>query len=91
MWQAFRDRDYLRWRRKRRLVHFLLTIVTLVLLSPMIALHQIFQIRSVFGFIFMAGCVLCLLTIYRALGLTGRPYVPPGDDDSRQPPASSSH
>lgn len=63
-------------------MHFLLTIVTLVLLSPIIALYQVFQIRSVFGFVFMACCVLCLLAIYRALGLIGRPYVPPAYDDS---------
>lgn len=82
MWQNSLDRDYIRWRRKRRLTHFLLTIVTLVLLSPIIALYQIFQIRSMFGFVFMACCVLGLLAIYRALGLIGRPYVPPAYDDS---------
>ncbi len=53
MWQAFPDRDYLRWRRKRRLTHFLLTIVTLVMLSPILALYQVFQIRSALGFILL--------------------------------------
>jgi hypothetical protein len=84
MWEQFRDRDYIRWRRKRRLVQFVLTIVTLVLLSPLLALYQYFQIRSAFGFVFIAGCVLSLLAIYRALGLLGRPYVPPAYEEPEQ-------
>ena len=80
IWQNFRDRDYLRWRRKRLLVRFLLIVVSMVLMSPVLALYGYFQIRSTLGFIFLAGCVLFLLAIYRALGLIGRPYVPPGDD-----------
>ena len=75
----FTDRDYLRWRRKRRLTRFLLTILSLVVLSPIIALYQIFQIRSALGFAVLVGCVLFLLAIYRALGLIGRPYVPPAE------------
>lgn len=84
MWERFRDRDYIRWRRKRRLVQFILTIVTLVLLSPILAAYQYFQIRSAFGFIFLAGCVLFLLAIYRVLGLIGRPYIPPGYEEPEQ-------
>ena len=74
------DRDYLRWRRKRRFVRLLLTVVTLVLLSPILILYQVFQVRSPLGFVFLVCCVLALLGIYRALGLLGRPYVPPGND-----------
>jgi hypothetical protein len=74
------DRDYLRWRRKRRLVRFFLTIVTLVLLSPILAIYQFFNIRSTLGFVFLVVCVLVLLGIYRMLGLIGRPYVPPPDN-----------
>jgi hypothetical protein len=80
MWERFRDRDYLRWRRKRLLTRFLLTIVSLILLSPLIAVYQFFQIRSTLGFIFLFACVLVLLAINRALGLIGRPYVPPGNN-----------
>ena len=80
MWERLRDREYLRWRRKRLLVRFLLTIVTLVLLAPILAIYQYFQIRSALGFAFLVVCVLALLGIYRALGLIGRPYSPPQDD-----------
>ena len=71
------DRDYLRWRRKRRLVRFFLTIVSLILLSPILAIYEFFKIRSPLGFVFLVVCVLALLGIYRMLGLIGRPYVPP--------------
>ncbi|HJT34991.1 MAG TPA: hypothetical protein VJ783_23385 [Pirellulales bacterium] len=77
IWQNFRDRDYLRWRRKRRFVRLLLTAVTIVLLAPILAIYEYFKIRSALGFIFLAGCVLFLLAVYRALGLLGRPYRPP--------------
>ena len=80
VWQNFRDRDYLRWRRKRRLVRLLRVVVTMILLSPIITIYKIFQIRSTLGFVFLVGCVLFLLAIYRALGLIGRPYVPPDRD-----------
>jgi hypothetical protein len=59
------------------MVRFALTILTLVLLSPVIAIYQFFQIRSTLGFVFLVACVLFLLGIYRVLGLIGRPYVPP--------------
>ena len=81
MWERFRDRDYLRWRRKRLLVRFLLTIVTLVLLSPLLAIYEYFKIRSTLGFVFLGVCILVLFAIYRMLGLIGRPYVPPPQDD----------
>lgn len=85
MWQEFHDRltnrDYLRWRRKRMFMRLLLTVVTLLLLSPIIAIYEIFHIRSTLGFIVLIGCVLFLLAIYRALGLIGRPYIPPKDVD----------
>lgn len=77
IWQNFRDRDYLRWRRKRRFVRLLLMAVTMVLLAPILAIYEYFKIRSTLGFIFLAGCVLLLLAVYRALGLLGRPYTPP--------------
>lgn len=80
IWQNFRDRDYLRWRRKRRFVQLLLIALTMVLLAPIMAIYEYFQIRSALGFIFLAGCVLFLLAVYRALGLLGRPYVPPSND-----------
>lgn len=76
LWQNFRDRDYLRWRRKRRLIRFLLIILTMVLVSPLIAISEIFQIRSNFFFFVMVAYVLFLFAIYRALGLIGRPYIP---------------
>jgi hypothetical protein len=80
IWQNFRDRDYLRWRRKRLLIRFMLVIVTMVLSSPVIAIYEYFDIRSTLGFICMGGWILFLLAIYRALGLIGRPYVPPGNE-----------
>ena len=76
LWQNFRDRDYLRWRRKRRLIRFLLIILTMVLVSPLIAISEIFQIRSNLFFFVMVAYVLFLFAIYRALGLIGRPYIP---------------
>lgn len=76
LWQNFRDRDYLRWRRKRRLIRFLLIILTMVLVSPLIAISEIFHIRSNFFFFVMVAYVLFLFAIYRALGLIGRPYIP---------------
>jgi len=77
IWQNFRDRDYLRWRRRRKLVRLLLIVLTMVLLSPILAIYQKFQIRSVLGFIVLGCCILFLLAVYRALGLIGKPYVPP--------------
>lgn len=81
IWQEWRDRitdrDYLRWRRKRLFIRFLLIILSMVLLSPVIVVYKVFDIRGTFGFLFMAGCVLFLFAIYRALGWIGRPYVPP--------------
>ena len=53
----------------------------MVLLSPLMAVYEYFQIRSTLGFLFLGGCILVLLAIYRALGLIGRPYIPPPQDD----------
>jgi hypothetical protein len=81
MWRIFRDnvsdRDYLRWRRKRKLIRLALTILSLVLLSPIITIYQVFEIRSALGFVFLVVCVLFLLAIYRALGWIGQPYIAP--------------
>lgn len=88
IWGEFRDRitdrDYLRWRRKRLLVRFLLIILSMIVLSPIIVIYQVFDIRSALGFVCMGGCVLFLLAIYRALGWIGRPYIPPSRDIDRQ-------
>lgn len=84
IWREWRerimDRDYQRWRRKQMLVRFGLIILSMVLLSPVIAIYQFFDIRSTLGFICMGVCVLFLLAVYRMLGLIGRPYVPPSRD-----------
>ena len=89
IWREFRDnlsdRDYLRWRRKRRFVRLLLAIISVIVLSPVLIIYQLFQIRSTLGFVFLVGCVLCLLAIYRAFGWIGRPYVPPSRDVTRPP------
>ncbi|HET6879356.1 MAG TPA: hypothetical protein VFI31_04345 [Pirellulales bacterium] len=52
----------------------------MVLSAPIIAIYEIFDIRSTLGFVCMGGWILFLLAIYRALGFIGRPYVPPGSD-----------
>lgn len=87
IWQEWRervmDRDYRRWRRKRLLVRFGLIILSMVLLSPVIAIYEYFDIRSTLGFICMGCSVLFLLGIYRLLGWIGRPYVPPRRDEPR--------
>lgn len=72
-----KDRDYMRWRRKRRLVRLGLVVLSMVLLSPLLLVFRGFQVRSVLGFACLLGSVCILLMIYRLLGWIGRGYTPP--------------
>jgi hypothetical protein len=74
---TLKDRDYWRWRRRRRLVRVGLVILTMILLSPLLVLLKLFDVRSFLSFACVLVSVLVLLAIYRLLGWIGRGYTPP--------------
>ncbi len=80
---TLRDDDYQRWRLRRRLMRLGLVILTLILLSPLLAVPKSVDVRSIGGFACVLISILVLLGIYRLLGWIGRGSTPSAATASR--------
>jgi hypothetical protein len=75
--RRFTDRDYMRWRMKRRLIRFGLVILTLILLSPLIIVLKAVNAPPAVAMGVTVVGILTAMGLYAIVGMFGRPYEPP--------------
>ena len=75
--RRFTDRDYMRWRMKRKLIRAGLVLLTLILLAPAIMVLKLVNAPPAAAFGVTAVGVVFLIVMYSIVGMFGKPYEPP--------------